>query len=125
MTVEFGGVKTICARVAVIGMIETTAYAMRVGGWLLAALAICADALVLFMPAAVAGLWPGAQLNLGHDARQDATAHGHEHQHVDIDRRQRRGRYREQSRQSANRQRYRVEPRHAPVGTLVSAVVHG
>jgi len=42
---------------AAIGMIETTAYAMRVGGWLFAALAICADALVLFMPAAVAGLW--------------------------------------------------------------------
>jgi hypothetical protein len=42
---------------AVIGMIETTAYAMRVGGWLFAALAICADAMVLVMPAAVAALW--------------------------------------------------------------------
>ena len=42
---------------AAIGMIETTAYASRVGGWLFAALAICADALVLLMPAAVAALW--------------------------------------------------------------------
>jgi len=42
---------------AAIGMIETTAYAARVGGMLFAALAICADALVLFMPAAVAALW--------------------------------------------------------------------
>jgi hypothetical protein len=50
-------VASIGVALAVIGMIETTAYAMRVGGWLLAALAICADALVLFMPAAVAGLW--------------------------------------------------------------------
>jgi hypothetical protein len=47
-----------------IGMVETTAFAVRVGGLLFAALAICADALVLLMPAAVAGLWrrrsPGA-----------------------------------------------------------------
>jgi hypothetical protein len=50
-------VASIGVALAVIGMIETTAYAMRVGGWLFAALAICADALVLFMPAAVAGLW--------------------------------------------------------------------
>lgn len=42
---------------AAIGMIETTAYAGRVGGMLFAGLAICADALVLFMPAAVAALW--------------------------------------------------------------------
>lgn len=42
---------------AAIGMIETTAYASRVGGWLFAALAICADALVLLMPAALAVLW--------------------------------------------------------------------
>jgi hypothetical protein len=40
-----------------IGMVETTAYAASVGGILFAALALCADALVLFMPAAVAGLW--------------------------------------------------------------------
>ena len=50
-------VASVGVALAVIGMIETTAYAMRVGGWLFAALAICADALVLFMPAAVAGLW--------------------------------------------------------------------
>ncbi len=47
-----------------IGMVETTAFAVRVGGLLFAALAICADALVLLMPAAVAVLWrrrsPGA-----------------------------------------------------------------
>jgi hypothetical protein len=42
---------------AAIGMIETTTYSLRVGGLLLAGLAICADALVLFMPAAVAALW--------------------------------------------------------------------
>jgi len=42
---------------AAIGMIETTAFAMRVGGMLFAGLSICADALVLFMPAAVAALW--------------------------------------------------------------------
>ncbi len=42
---------------AAIGMIETTSYSLRVGGPLLAALAICADALVLFMPTAVAALW--------------------------------------------------------------------
>ena len=42
---------------AAIGMIETTAYAARVGGMLFAGLAVCADALVLFMPAAVAALW--------------------------------------------------------------------
>ncbi len=42
---------------AAIGMIETTAYSLRVGGPLFAALAICADALVLFMPPAVAALW--------------------------------------------------------------------
>jgi len=42
---------------AAIGMIETTAYAARVGGMLFAALAVCADALVLFMPAAAAALW--------------------------------------------------------------------
>jgi hypothetical protein len=42
---------------AAIGMIETTSYSLRVGGPLLAALAICADALVLFLPAAVAALW--------------------------------------------------------------------
>lgn len=40
-----------------IGMVETTAFAVRVGGLLFAALAICADALVLLMPAAVAVLW--------------------------------------------------------------------
>ena len=40
-----------------IGMIETTAYATSVGGLLFAALAVCADALVLFMPAAIAALW--------------------------------------------------------------------
>ena len=40
-----------------IGMAETTAYAMSVGGFLFAALAVCADALVLLMPAAVAALW--------------------------------------------------------------------
>ncbi|HLH87697.1 MAG TPA: hypothetical protein VKX28_04495 [Xanthobacteraceae bacterium] len=40
-----------------IGMVETTAFAVRVGGLLFAALAICADALVLVMPAAVAALW--------------------------------------------------------------------
>ena len=49
---------------AAIGMVETTAFAARVGGPLFAALAICADALVLLMPAAVAALWrrrsPGA-----------------------------------------------------------------
>jgi hypothetical protein len=39
-----------------IGMVETTAFAVRVGGLLFAALAICADALVLLMPAAVAVL---------------------------------------------------------------------
>jgi hypothetical protein len=50
-------VASVGVALAVIGMIETTAYALRVGGWLFAALAICADALVLFMPAAVAGLW--------------------------------------------------------------------
>jgi hypothetical protein len=50
-------VASVGVALAVIGMIATTAYAMRVGGWLFAALAICADALVLFMPAAVAGLW--------------------------------------------------------------------
>jgi hypothetical protein len=50
-------VASVGVALAVIGMIETTAYAMRVGGWLFAALAICADALVLFMPAAVVGLW--------------------------------------------------------------------
>jgi hypothetical protein len=50
-------VASVGVALAAIGMIETTAYAMRVGGWLFAALAICADALVLFMPAAVAGLW--------------------------------------------------------------------
>jgi hypothetical protein len=50
-------VASVGVALAVIGMIETTAYAMRVGGWLFAALAICADALVLFMPAAAAGLW--------------------------------------------------------------------
>jgi len=42
---------------AAIGMIETTSYSLRVGGVLLAALAICADALVLFMPSAIAALW--------------------------------------------------------------------
>src|SRR5262249_13509607 len=42
---------------AAIGMIETTAYAARVGGTLFAALAVCAAALVLFMPAAAAALW--------------------------------------------------------------------
>ena len=42
---------------AAIGMVETTSYSLRVGGPLLAALAICADALVLFMPAALAALW--------------------------------------------------------------------
>jgi hypothetical protein len=42
---------------ALIGMIETTTYSLRVGGPIFAALAICADALVLFMPAAVAALW--------------------------------------------------------------------
>ncbi len=42
---------------AAIGMIETTTYSLRVGGPIFAALAICADALVLFMPAAVAALW--------------------------------------------------------------------
>jgi len=40
-----------------IGMIETTAYAASVGGVLFAALAVCADGLVLFMPAAIAALW--------------------------------------------------------------------
>jgi hypothetical protein len=40
-----------------IGMVETTAFAARVGGLLFAALAVCADALVLLMPAAVAALW--------------------------------------------------------------------
>ena len=40
-----------------IGMVETTAFAVRVGGVLFAALAICADALVLLMPAVVGGLW--------------------------------------------------------------------
>ena len=38
-------------------MVETTAFAARVGGPLFAALAICADALVLLMPAALAALW--------------------------------------------------------------------
>jgi len=42
---------------AAIGMVETTAFASRVGGLLFAALAVCADALVLVMPAAVAALW--------------------------------------------------------------------
>jgi hypothetical protein len=42
---------------AAIGMIETTTYSLGVGGPLLAALAICADALVLLMPAAIAALW--------------------------------------------------------------------
>jgi hypothetical protein len=50
-------VATVGIALAVIGMIETTAYALRVGGWLFAALAICADAMVLVMPAAVAALW--------------------------------------------------------------------
>lgn len=40
-----------------IGMVETTAYAASVGGLLFAALAACADALVLLMPAAIAALW--------------------------------------------------------------------
>jgi hypothetical protein len=42
---------------AAIGMVETTNYALRVGGLLFAGLAVCADALVLLMPAAVAALW--------------------------------------------------------------------
>jgi hypothetical protein len=42
---------------AAIGMIETTSYSLRVGGPLLAGLAICADAMVLFLPAAIAALW--------------------------------------------------------------------
>ena len=42
---------------AAIGMVETTAYAINVGGSVFAALAICADLLVLTMPAAVAALW--------------------------------------------------------------------
>ena len=42
---------------AAIGMIETTHYAASVGGLLFAALAVCADALVLFMPAAIGALW--------------------------------------------------------------------
>jgi hypothetical protein len=42
---------------AAIGMIETTSYSLRVGGPLLAGLAICADALVLLLPAAIAALW--------------------------------------------------------------------
>jgi hypothetical protein len=42
---------------AAIGMIETTTYALRVGGPVFAGLAVCADALVLLMPAAFAGLW--------------------------------------------------------------------
>lgn len=42
---------------AAIGMVETTAYAISVGGSVFAALAICADLLVLTMPAAVAALW--------------------------------------------------------------------
>ncbi|HEU5276171.1 MAG TPA: hypothetical protein VFU97_21115 [Xanthobacteraceae bacterium] len=42
---------------AAIGMVETTAYAVSVGGSVFAALAICADLLVLAMPAAVAALW--------------------------------------------------------------------
>jgi len=49
-----GGVGVVLAG---IGMVETTAFAVRVGGPLFAALAICADALVLLMPAAVAVLW--------------------------------------------------------------------
>jgi len=62
-TVRFGlglaiaGIASVGLALAGIGMIETSAYAARVGGPLFAALAICADALVLFMPAAVAALW--------------------------------------------------------------------
>ncbi len=42
---------------AAIGMTETTTYSLGVGGPLLGALAICADTLVLLMPAAIAALW--------------------------------------------------------------------
>jgi hypothetical protein len=40
-----------------VGMVETTAYAASVGGLMFASLAVCADALVLFMPAAIVALW--------------------------------------------------------------------
>jgi hypothetical protein len=42
---------------AVVGMVETTTFATRVGGMLFASLAVCADLLVLLMPAAAAALW--------------------------------------------------------------------
>ena len=40
-----------------VGVIETTTFATKVGGLLFAALAVCADALVLLMPSAAAVLW--------------------------------------------------------------------
>jgi hypothetical protein len=40
-----------------VGVIETTTFAARVGGLLFAALAVCADALVLLMPSAATVLW--------------------------------------------------------------------
>src|SRR5262249_57344781 len=40
-----------------VGMVETTAYAAGVGGLMFASLAVCADALVLVMPAALVALW--------------------------------------------------------------------
>jgi len=42
---------------AAVGATETVGYAWAVGGLVFAALALCADALVLFMPSAVAALW--------------------------------------------------------------------
>ncbi len=40
-----------------VGVVETTTFAARVGGLVFAALAVCADALVLLMPSAAAVLW--------------------------------------------------------------------
>lgn len=40
-----------------VGVIETTTFATKVGGLLFAALAVCADALVLLMPSAATVLW--------------------------------------------------------------------
>ncbi|HUC52021.1 MAG TPA: hypothetical protein VMA30_21750 [Xanthobacteraceae bacterium] len=40
-----------------VGVVETTTFAAKVGGLLFAALAVCADALVLLMPSAATVLW--------------------------------------------------------------------
>ncbi len=40
-----------------VGMVETTAFAAKAGGLLFAALALCADAVVLLMPSSAAMLW--------------------------------------------------------------------